>query len=286
MNKLQYLRQTFARTSGKTFENYVITQVWAGVKKLGLYPVTQQYVKRPDGYALIDLYFPQINFGVEVNENFHRKQFQADELRMEEIFSAIKNIDVKCIEEADFDQVEGQVSQAIKAIEIKVKQQGGLSWSEDWQEQEYQAKLQKARERGVLSTSDLINFTRIQVANDIYQLKLSEGYLKFGRSFFMLKDNNALWFPHLTKNKQWENSINQDWTLITEKPLGDNTKPQKHTHRDILRHTFARSQNSLGQIAYRFIGIFQLRETSNQAFVYHRVSDRLNLQTWIFSSSQ
>jgi hypothetical protein len=40
---------------------------------LGLYPVTQQYVKRPNGYALIDLYFPQIIFAIEVKEKFDEK---------------------------------------------------------------------------------------------------------------------------------------------------------------------------------------------------------------------
>jgi hypothetical protein len=31
MDKLEYLRKVFAHTKGKTFENYVINQIWAKV---------------------------------------------------------------------------------------------------------------------------------------------------------------------------------------------------------------------------------------------------------------
>jgi hypothetical protein len=36
MNKLDYLRKVFAHTKGKTFENYVINQIWAKVEELGI----------------------------------------------------------------------------------------------------------------------------------------------------------------------------------------------------------------------------------------------------------
>jgi hypothetical protein len=71
MDKLEYLRKTFARTYKKTFENYVINQIWAKVECLGLCPVTQQSVKRPSNLARIDLYFPKK--GAPKNGN-HRKQ--------------------------------------------------------------------------------------------------------------------------------------------------------------------------------------------------------------------
>jgi len=41
MDKMEYLKKTFARTTGKNFENYVINQIWAKVEEYGLYPVTQ-----------------------------------------------------------------------------------------------------------------------------------------------------------------------------------------------------------------------------------------------------
>jgi hypothetical protein len=77
-----YLRKVFAHTIGKTFENYVITQIWSKVEDFTLYPVTQQYVKRENGYALIDLYFPQVNFAIEVDEFAHKNNKILDKIRM------------------------------------------------------------------------------------------------------------------------------------------------------------------------------------------------------------
>lgn len=44
------------------------------IGNLNIRSVTQQYVKGDNNeYYLIDLYFPQINVGVEVDEAFHKK---------------------------------------------------------------------------------------------------------------------------------------------------------------------------------------------------------------------
>ena len=55
--------------------------------------MTQKYVKRTlngtSGYASIDLYFPQFNIGIEVDEAHHISQEELDRLRTEDIVSAI-----------------------------------------------------------------------------------------------------------------------------------------------------------------------------------------------------
>ena len=66
MDKVEYLIKTFSRTKRKDYENYILNAVWQKIDCLDLRPVTQQYVKGHDNeYYLIDLYFPQINIGVE-----------------------------------------------------------------------------------------------------------------------------------------------------------------------------------------------------------------------------
>jgi len=125
MDKLDYLRRIFAHTKGKTFENYVINQIWSKVEEFGLYPVTQQYVKQSKGYALLDLYFPQIAFTVEVNENFHKHTIAADQMRMEDIFSSIPEIKVENVNEEgvkDYEIVKAQIKDVVKKIETKVKE--------------------------------------------------------------------------------------------------------------------------------------------------------------------
>jgi very-short-patch-repair endonuclease len=147
MDKLQYLRKVFAHTIGKTFENYVITQIWAKVEDFGLYPITQQYVKRKNGYALIDLYFPQINFAIEVDEFAHENNKILDKIRMDEIFGSIEGIKSERIKEGNYDSVKKQINDVVNKINEKVKQLGPFKWEENWQEIEYKEKFEKIKKR-------------------------------------------------------------------------------------------------------------------------------------------
>ena len=70
MEKRDYLIKTLSRTRRKDYENYVINRVYSKLDDLEIKPVTQKYVKSEENgkYYLIDLYFPQFNYGVECNE--------------------------------------------------------------------------------------------------------------------------------------------------------------------------------------------------------------------------
>lgn len=284
MNKMEYLRKVFAHTKGKTFENYVINQIWARVEDLGLYPVTQQYVKRPNGYALIDLYFPQINFAIEVNENYHNHIIESDKMRMEDIFGSIPEINIEPIKEEDYESVKKQIKNVVKKIEKKVNEKvnkfGPLKWDENWKETEYKEKLSLARKKGKLCVSDSMSFTMIQVTNDIFNKGYSEGFSRFGQAFLKKSDNEYIWFPRLTPHKDWENKISDDWTVITEKNKDENkviTIIDKYHNKDIRRYTFAKYKDKLGDTSYRFIGVFIFDKIEKNACIYKRISNEINL---------
>ena len=70
-DKQEYLYRMFSHhTKDKEKENYVVNAIWQRLDDLNIKPVTQQYVhiSKSNRYALIDLYFPQINYGVECDE--------------------------------------------------------------------------------------------------------------------------------------------------------------------------------------------------------------------------
>ena len=53
-DKQEYLYRMFSHhTKDKEMENYVVNAIWARLDDLNVKPVTQQYVRRPNGYALI-----------------------------------------------------------------------------------------------------------------------------------------------------------------------------------------------------------------------------------------
>ena len=70
--KRDYLIKTFSRTRRKDYENYILNSIWNKLDRLDIQPVTQQYIRTINGrYHLIDLYFPQLNVGVECDEYYH-----------------------------------------------------------------------------------------------------------------------------------------------------------------------------------------------------------------------
>ena len=88
--KQRYLYRMFSHhTKDKEMENYVVNAIWARLDDLNVKPVTQQYVRRPNGYALIDLYFPQINYGVECDEAYHKDNTLKDAAREIDLQTAL-----------------------------------------------------------------------------------------------------------------------------------------------------------------------------------------------------
>jgi hypothetical protein len=280
VKKLDYLRKVFANTKGKTFENYVINQIWAKVEYLGLYPITQQYIKRPNGYALIDLYFPQINFAIEVDElPYHDNNIEADKMRMEDIFSSIYDINIDRIREEDYESVKTQIENTINKIKHKVNEIGKtLRWEESWNEEEYEQKLSLIKERGKLLVSDLIGFKRVQVMNDIFNIGYTEGYLQWGKSYFKKSDTERIWFPHLTPQKDWENIVSDDWTTIKQRYIGKRILKESNVDSKSLKYTFAKYRDALGETSYRFIGVFREQDYTKNICTHKRVATEIELE--------
>jgi hypothetical protein len=199
---------------------------------------------------------------------------------MEEIFSSISGIESERIKEGSYNEVKEQIKNVAQRIELNVKQSGPFKWEENWQEIEYKEKLKDIKECKRLMISDSIGFKRIQVTNDIFGMDLTEGYLKWGKSFFEISKDERIWFPHLTPNKDWENSVSDDWNIINEKYIGDKNKgyePNGNHNKHLKRYTFAKYKNSLGEISYRFIGVFKFKEMKDNVFIYEKINNELHL---------
>ena len=90
--KRDYLYRMFSHhTRDKEKENYVVNAIWARLDDLNIKPVTQQYVRRTNGYALIDLYFPQINYGIECDEAYHQDNTLRDSEREIDLMSVLSS---------------------------------------------------------------------------------------------------------------------------------------------------------------------------------------------------
>lgn len=94
---IEQIRRTFHQKKNKKgfrvkkHENYVITALLHDERLRDLKPITQHYVPLSDSnYALIDLYYPQIDFAIEVDEPFHLDNKDADAERQRRIEELIQ----------------------------------------------------------------------------------------------------------------------------------------------------------------------------------------------------
>ena len=84
--KYEYLVEQIHRTSYKRHENFVIGSLIHDPDLSNLKPCTQYYVRRNDkNYALIDLYYPQIDLAIEVDEPHHENNIQSDRDRESDV---------------------------------------------------------------------------------------------------------------------------------------------------------------------------------------------------------
>lgn len=84
--KYEYFVNQIHRTAYKKHENFIIGSLIHDTNLSELKPCLQHYAKRKDGkYALIDLYYPQIELAVEIDEEHHLKNSEGDKFRQLEI---------------------------------------------------------------------------------------------------------------------------------------------------------------------------------------------------------
>ena len=97
MEKFEFIVKNLSKTNKKNYENYVVNAIYARIGNPDLVPITQQCVLCGGRHYLIDLYFPQINLAVEVDEGHHKDRNKEDVLRTEDILSAVNTLKEKDI---------------------------------------------------------------------------------------------------------------------------------------------------------------------------------------------
>lgn len=283
-----YLVHVLSRTNRKDYENYVVNAVWQRLADPYLQPETQRYVKRDGGYALIDLYFPAVNVGIECDEAYHLGEWQKmhDKAREEEISARLNAVDEKmgyraCHVRAygTFEQMEHDIDEAVMVVRERKREIAPEPWMPGvlpWE---------KALERGSISVGDGLAFHSIA---DVCRC-FGRNPKRMQKCYVSLRyDNYYLWCPKLGIEMPdgtvasaafgITNTLSYDGrelcsTIEGKVPPGD----------DILRATFARGKDQLDRTAYRFIGVFRSdgpKEGDEHCAVYTLVADSLDLSPW------
>lgn len=157
MDKLEFITRQLARTNGKRFENYVVTRIWHLLDDLDIKIITQQYVARPCGKALTDLYFPQLSLHIEVDEPHHLTQVEHDKLRESDIINATGHSIIRIDTSKGIDKLHEEIEQAVLLIKkIKKQTNNFIKWDLDL-EQSSKTYI----ERGYIDLGDDVAFDHI-----------------------------------------------------------------------------------------------------------------------------
>ncbi|MCM3322268.1 AbaSI family restriction endonuclease [Cytobacillus kochii] len=294
MNKRDYLIKTFSRTKRKDYENYILTAIWHKLDNMNIKPISQQYVKRQNGrYALMDLYFPQLKIGIEVDEAYHLNNHTEDNLRMDDIISAVYEESIEDFQvyrmdaTKSIDEINARIHEVVSIIKNKAAVvKTTLNWKT------YEEELSELKQKEHLSIHDNVQFKDIKdIANTVF----GKNAKRYQLSYFRVIDKTWLWCPKLsivengdTKSvaSGWLNLLAEDWTYIDEshqdvaiaKERTKNYMEEMNVGRE--RAVFAKYKNNLGFNSYRFVGVFKISGVSpdNDEFLrYDRISERVRI---------
>ena len=295
--KLDYITRLFSGLTFKRLELYVISRLWHLLNNDAIHMKSQQrIVLHRSKYALTDIYFPQVDIQVEVNEPAHYasdQRIQQDLRRTEDIEKntghRVVTIDCRGGSTLIHKQINALVTEINQLIDSQ-KQQGIFKpWDP---ENQYQADPMYWKQKGEIGTFDDIGFHTIE---DICQLfdvepnKIKRGYLRKGGIEWPDKPLLFLWWPSASRRSGWQNTYNKEDNTLTE-VHGDHNKLHAHwKHLSKVpsqRIVFYHHTDVLGLTAYKFIGIFMNdpdRSDPKRGIVWKKIGERLNLKAGTFS---
>ena len=267
--KKEYILAQLSRTNKKNYENYIITRIIHLLNDQDIKFVTQQYFKRPDGsFGLTDLYFPQFNLSIEIDEDHHTNSYSMhkDKIRDRDYLVATKNLiqhpkdwspkRIKAYKDYSINMINSQVDEVVKYIQDQKKKLQNFTIWDPKREFTYE-------DVDIFNVEDQIVFKRIVDAINYFRNKSNkyQGYQSAAAE--TMDGKRILWFPKLFKNKDWNNSISKDEKWIEEIPISL-SKGKDHLNKILSseskqnRIVFAKVKDNLGFINYKFKGYYQL----------------------------
>ena len=226
--KLDYITRILQKTSKKRIENYVISRIWHQLNNEEIKFSHQQYVNRNDNnFALTDLYFPQLNYHIEVNEEFHYKtdiKINADKLREEDIIRNTKGHTIRfidCQNDKTLEEIHLQIDQIVLEINELVQVQKQENKFQAWSEEELKPTYWK--QKGIISVDDNVNLRTIDEIGFLFDEKvMNKGFLKAGAVKYIKDGFSEVWWPSEIKKSNWENKFRN--YVILQKNKSSNKK--------------------------------------------------------------
>ena len=276
MNKLEFICRQLSKSETKTYEHYVVTRIWHLLNNTDIKFITQQYIVRPAGRALTDMYFPQLQLYIEIDEGHHKNQIQPDKIREADIINATGHQILRVDVTKPLDEINSVIDNIV--MQIRTSKRNKL----DFRPWDFEAEQNPATyiAQGYIDLKDNVAFRTMVDAANCFGYKYKSNAIWKGAVKHPMENGKYIWFPKLYKNGEWDNTISDDENTITEtcleQPINDSywklkEKGTKHI-------VFARVKSSLGDIMYRFKGEYEVVSEAilkTNTRILKRVSERV-----------
>lgn len=282
MDKKEYIIRQLGRTKTKKYELYVVSRIVHLLNDIDVKFVTQQYITLSNGRrALTDIFFPQVQLHIEVDEEHHKTNINDDKVREADIINATNHEIIRVDVSSSIKEINNEIDVIVKTIRSKVDKLKLENAFTPWDiESEYSSDTYI--DKGYIDVADNVAFRTIKDACNCF----GHNYLGYQRAGAPHPDKDTmLWFPKLYPNGEWNNQIYDDEETIIERNEDDEkarehvishieqTKGEKHK-----RIVFARVKGNMGDILYRFRGLYKLnlQESSEEkGLVWNRTVTRV-----------
>lgn len=297
--KLEYMERLFAKISKKKTESYAISRIWHQLDDDRVKFVVQQYVRiDKDKYALADLYLPQLNIFIEVNEPFHENNIERDKLRNEKIMDITHSAlcTIVCGTKAEsqdgkevihwkpLDEIHRQITEVVSLIKQRISELGENF--KPWDDVSTLS-VEYHRNKGYLKVEDNECLRTVDDVAAVFGTKPKHrGFLRASGVGVPNKKGWIIWWPN-TNHTRWCNKPSPDGMYIYEYPTKENKSVTQVDHLkqwlaapEETRVTFLRSEDDLGFCFYRFVGVFRLNRDKSiceNKCVWERVSNTYQL---------
>lgn len=248
--------------------------------------VVQQYIRRTqDKYALADLYLPQLNIFIEINEPYHKDENRVlreiDRIRNEEILNITnsKPIIIDC--DNNIQEIHYQITDVISLIKQRIQEMGDNF--QPWDDVSTLS-VEYHRNKGYLKVDDNECLRTTDDVAEIFGTKPKHrGFLRASGATVPNKKNEIIWWPNM-EHRLWSNELSEDGMFIYEYPKAENKRTahlkQWLSAPEETRITFLRYKDDLGFCFYRFVGVFKLNKEKSikeNKCVWECVSDYYKL---------
>jgi very-short-patch-repair endonuclease len=240
---------------------------------------TQQYVVRSNKgekmeYGLIDLYFPQFNLAVEIDEAHHKTELNQtlDEIRKNDIVNALDCEFIRIDATQSINKIHEKIDQIVQKINLLIKEKWFIAWDI---EKDYDPKTYM--EQGYIDADDYISLRRVVDCCNVFGAGY-EGFQGSGAAHKFEEDTDIKrlkFFP----NGTWNNELLENEEVFTEYNTNKEeneayfqNRMYQYNQRTAL---FAYAKTSSGSFEAIFKGLYVLNHEKSKdtgVLTYDRIS--------------